>query len=68
MVSLKDENKTDASAEKLVASLTGSTVPSKDIPALKYGREMESTAKAAYLKQLQTNSQRCTSSRMWTFH
>ena len=47
--SLKDENKTDASAEKLVASLTGSTVPSKDIPALKYGRKMESTAKAAYL-------------------
>ena len=39
-------------AKKLVASLTGEHTPPGDLPALKYGREMEAIAKAFYLEIL----------------
>ena len=38
------------SAKKPVASLIGAHTPPKDLPALKYGREMEAIAKAFYLE------------------
>lgn len=46
--SLKKGERNDLSAENLVSSLKGKSAP-PNIPALKYGREMEPTAKAAFL-------------------
>ena len=43
------------SAKKLVASLIGEHTPPKDLPALKYGREMEAIAKAFYLEIFKKN-------------
>ena len=38
-----------------MASLTGGCAPPKDLPALKYGREMVTVAKAFYLEILKKN-------------
>lgn len=59
--SLRKAGTNAVSAKKLVASLIGEYTPPKDLPALKYGREMEAIAKAFYLlpRDLQKNSSRC---------
>lgn len=59
--SLRKAGTNAVSAKKLVASLIGEYTPPKDLPALKYGREMEAIAKVFYLlpRDLQKNSSRC---------
>ena len=52
------------SADKLVDSLLGCNKPPENLPALKYGRNMEGTAKEKYLKYFQekhreTSSREC---------
>lgn len=42
----------DTSVESLVNSITHKSVPSADIPALKYGRQMEEEALHAYVQEL----------------
>ncbi len=42
-------------AQKLVDSLLGHNAPPKNMPALKYGREMEEVAKQKYLKWFEKN-------------
>ena len=53
--SLRKDEKNTVSAEKLVASLIGECAPPRDLPALKYGREMEPVAKAFYLEIFKRN-------------
>ena len=50
MESLRKAWTNAVSAKKLVASLTGWYTPPKDLPALKYGREMEAIAEEFYLE------------------
>ena len=53
--SLRKAGTNAVSAKKLVASLIGEHTPPKDLPALKYGREMEAIAKAFYLEIFKKN-------------
>ena len=53
--SLRKAETNAVSAKKLVASLIGEHTPPKDLPALKYGREMEAIAKAFYLEIFKKN-------------
>jgi len=53
--SLRKAGTNAVSAKKLVATLTGEYTPPKDLPALKYGREMEAIAKAFYLEIFKKN-------------
>ena len=55
MESLRKAGTNAVSAKKLVASLIGEHTPPKDLPALKYGREMEAIAKAFYLEIFKKN-------------
>ena len=50
--SLRKAGTNAVSPKKLVASLIGECTSPKDIPAFKYGREMEAIAKAFYLEIL----------------
>lgn len=45
----------NVSSEKLIDSLIGQSAPSENVPALKYGREMELHAKEAYSKIFEEN-------------
>ncbi|KAK3755143.1 hypothetical protein QZH41_020564 [Actinostola sp. cb2023] len=45
----------NANAHKLVDSLLGHSAPPENVPALKYGREMEQVAKNAYIKVFEKN-------------
>ena len=53
--SLRKAGTNSANAKKLVASLIGEYTPPENLPALKYGREMEAIAKAFYLEILKKN-------------
>ena len=55
MESLRKDDKNAVSAEKLVASLIGECAPPRDLPALKYGSEIEPVAKAFYLETFKRN-------------
>ena len=50
MEGLRKAGTNAVSAKKRVARLIGEYTPPKDLPALKYGREMETIAKAFYLE------------------
>ncbi|KAM7434120.1 hypothetical protein ABFA07_015724 [Porites harrisoni] len=53
--SLRKAETNAVSAKKLVASLIGEHTPPKDLPALRYGKEMEAIAKAFYFEIFKKN-------------
>ena len=50
MESVRKAGTNAVSSKNLVASSIGEYTPPKDLPALKYGREMEAIANASYLE------------------